>query len=53
MAISKLTVIQPLVSFCRGKIFDHNLFFCGIVLDPDMLESQSRALKTRMDNSLV
>jgi len=47
MAINKGGVIQPLVSFCRGRNFDHFLFFFGIIFYPDMLESQSRALKTR------
>jgi len=47
MGICKGDVIQPLVSFCRGRKFDHFLVCCGIMFDPDMVESQSRALKTR------
>jgi len=46
MAIYKRGVIQPLVSFSGVEILT-TFWFCGIIFDPDMLESQSRALKTR------
>jgi len=47
MAMYKLVVIQPRFPFVRVEILT-TFGFCGIILAPDMLESQSRALKTRM-----
>jgi len=47
MVISKLAVIQPWFPFVGLEILT-NFVFCGIILDPDILESQSRALKTRL-----
>jgi len=45
MAISKLGVIQPRFPFV-GVEFLTTAWFCGIILDSDVLESQSRSLKT-------
>jgi len=47
MTISKLGDIHPSLEFVGVKIVT-TFGFCGIILAPDMLESQSRALKTRM-----
>jgi len=46
MAIHKLGVIHPRLEFAGVDIF--TTLFCGILLAPDMLERQSRSLKTRM-----
>jgi len=47
VAISTLGVIQPRFPFVGVEILS-TFGFCGIILPPDMLESQLRALKTRM-----
>jgi len=46
MAISKLGVIHPRLEIVGVEILSS--FFCGMILDPAMLENQSRALKTGM-----
>jgi len=45
MAIYKLGVIQPRFHFVGVEILTT---FCGIILAPDTLERQLRALNTRM-----
>jgi len=47
MAIYRLGVIHPRLEFVGVEILTTFCFF-SIILVPDMLESQSRALKTRM-----
>jgi len=47
MAIYKMDVIYPESAFVGVEIFT-NSFFGAIILTPDMLESQSRALKAQM-----
>ena len=46
MAISKRGVIPPWLPFL-GVGFLTSFWFFGIIFHPDMLESESRALKTR------
>jgi len=46
MAMYKQGVIQPLVSFLGVEILT-TFWFLWHNVDPDMLESQSRALKSR------
>jgi len=46
MAISKQGVILPLVNILGVRILTTFCYF-GVSFDPDVLESQSRALKTR------
>jgi len=46
MAISKMGIILPFVNFLGVEIMS-SFGFCGISFDPDMLERQSRTLKTR------
>jgi len=48
MALYDMGVIYPRLAFVGVKIFTNFLFFSAIILAPDMLESQSRTLKTRM-----
>jgi len=47
MAISKLGIIQPRFPFVGVEILT-TFGFGGIILDPNTLESQSRAVKTQM-----
>ena len=47
MAIHKISVIQPKFPFVGVEILSTFWFLC-IILGPDMLDRQSRALKTQM-----
>jgi len=47
MAILKLGAIHPRLEFVGVEILT-TFWFCGIIFAPDMLESQSGILKTRI-----
>ena len=47
MAIYNMGVMQPRLAFV-GEEIRTNFVFSAIIFAPDVLESQSRALKTRM-----